>query len=125
MIRNSAHDSAPGVASPPSDHVIDKLSSLLEIPSSVAAEVFAAAKKLAAAIVTNETANLKAIRKSVRASVHDAIRELRERHLEGMATAVVLTAAVLIMNTQLTYFVANMFVSRRVGLQASALVTTP
>lgn len=72
-----------------------------------------------------EPANLEAIKRSVSASIDEAIRELREQPLEGVATAVVLTAAVLIMNTQWTHIIARMLASKTLGMQASILVTAP
>lgn len=72
-----------------------------------------------------EPANLEAIKRSVSASIDEAIRELREQPLEGVATAVVLTAAVLITNVQWTHLIARMFAYKTLGMQASALVAAP
>ena len=69
--------------------------------------------------------NLQAIKRSVSASIDEAIRELREQPLEGVATGVVLTAAVLIMNTQWTHLIARMLASKTLVMQASALVAAP
>ena len=80
---------------------------------------------LASPNASTEPANLEAIKRSVNASIDEAIQELREQPLESVATAVVLTAGVLISNMQWMHIIARMFASKTLGMQAIALVAAP
>ena len=75
--------------------------------------------------VSGEAATLTSVSRLIQASLDDAIRELREDPLERVATAMVLTAAVLIMNSQLGFFATRLFASRSIGLLASTTIVTP
>lgn len=125
MIQNDINGAAPEAHPAKPDPSVDRLSSKLEKQGVSADGVIAVAKKHATRLGDIEKGNLGTIRRSVQASIRDAIRELRETHLEGMATAVVLTAAVLIANIQLGHIVSQMFPSRRVGMLAGAIIATP
>ena len=125
MIRKDVSASAREGSHTADDRVIDKLSSLLNRQGVSARDVIAVAQQHTPPIADIETVTLSAIKRSVYASVDDAIRELRKNTLEGVATAIVLTAAVLIMNIQLRHILTYLFVSRRMGLLVSAVVTAP